>query len=128
MRLDRWVDTQAWSSAGPIGSGRLRRCQSHDVWAGIDAGKIAHHCVVINDADEKLLSRKVSNDEADLLRLIKDVAATANSGRVQWALDLNAGGAALLITLLVEHQGRMRLRVVRFVGRVAPGWVKYSSP
>jgi hypothetical protein len=77
---------------------------SHDVWAGIDAGKIAHHCVVINDAGEKLLSRKVSNDEADLLRLIKDVAAIANSGRVQWALDLNAGGAALLITLLVEHQ------------------------
>jgi transposase len=77
---------------------------SHDVWAGIDAGKIAHHCVVINDAGAKLLSRKVSNDEADLLRLIEDVAAIADSGRVQWAVDLNAGGAALLITLLVEHE------------------------
>ena len=75
----------------------------HDVWAGIDAGKIAHHCVVINDAGEKLLSRKVSNDEADLLRLIGDVADLANGGRVLWAVDLNAGGAALLIALLVER-------------------------
>jgi transposase len=75
----------------------------HDVWAGIDAGKIAHHCVVINDAGKKLLSRKVSNDEADLLRLIGDVADLANSGRVLWAVDLNAGGAALLIALLVER-------------------------
>ena len=53
----------------------------HDVWAGIDAGKIAHHCVVINDAGEKLLSRKVSNDEADLLRLIGDVADLASIHR-----------------------------------------------
>jgi transposase len=75
----------------------------HDVWAGIDAGKIAHHTVVINDAGEKLLSRKVSNDEADLLRLIGDVADLANGGRVLWAVDLNAGGAALLIALLVER-------------------------
>jgi transposase len=75
----------------------------HDVWAGIDAGKIAHHCVVINDAGEKLLSRKVSNDEADLLGLIGDVADLVDGGRVLWAVDLNAGGAALLIALLVER-------------------------
>jgi transposase len=76
----------------------------HDVWAGIDAGKIAHHCVVINGAGDKLLSRKVSNDEADLLKLIGDVAALADGGHVRWAVDLNAGGAALLIALLVERE------------------------
>ena len=77
---------------------------SQDVWAGIDAGKIAHHCVVINDAGDKLLSRRVSNDETDLLKLVGEVAALADGGRVLWAADLNAGGAALLIALLVEHE------------------------
>jgi transposase len=77
---------------------------SQDVWAGIDAGKIAHHCVVINDAGDKLFSRRVSNDETDLLKLVGEVAALADGGRVLWAADLNAGGAALLIALLVEHE------------------------
>lgn len=77
---------------------------SQHVWAGIDAGKIAHHCVVINDAGDKLLSRKVGNDETDLLKLIAEVLALADGGHIRWAVDLNAGGAALLIALLVEHE------------------------
>lgn len=28
---------------------------SLDVWAGIDAGKVSHHCVVIDDTGAKLL-------------------------------------------------------------------------
>lgn len=76
---------------------------SLDVWAGIDAGKAAHHCVVIDGAGTKLLSRKVSNDEADLTELIDDVAELAVDGHIQWAIDLNAGGAALLIALLVAR-------------------------
>lgn len=77
---------------------------SVDIWAGIDAGKVSHHCVVINEAGAKLLSRKVSNDEADLLCLIDDVAGLAAGGVVQWAVDLNAGGAALLLALLVTRE------------------------
>ncbi|WP_224111647.1 IS110 family transposase [Mycobacterium avium] len=77
---------------------------SLDVWAGIDAGKLSHHCVVIDEAGKKLLSRKVSNDEADLRRLIDDVAGLAAGGHLQWAVDLNAGGATLLITLLVASE------------------------
>jgi hypothetical protein len=60
---------------------------SQDVWAGIDAGKIAHHCVVIDAEGTKLLSRKVSNDEADLLGLIDDVGQVADGGRICWAAD-----------------------------------------
>jgi len=71
---------------------------------GIDAGKIGHHCVVINDAGDKLLSRKVSNDETDVLQLVGEVAGLADGGRILWATDLNAGGAALLIAVLVEHE------------------------
>ena len=34
------------------------------VWAGIDSGKRAHHCVVIDAAGRLLLSRRVVNDES----------------------------------------------------------------
>ncbi|WP_049822095.1 IS110 family transposase [Arthrobacter sp. H41] len=79
------------------------------VWAGIDAGKRAHHCVVINQAGTILLSQKVENDETALLELIArvlDLADESNGradGDVCWATDLNAGGAALLIALLAGH-------------------------
>jgi transposase len=97
-------DTLAWSSDGPSTATITEVHVSHDVWAGIDAGKIAHHCVVINADGDKLLSRKVSNDEADLLTLMDDVADCAGDGRILWAGDLNAGGAALLIALLVHRE------------------------
>ena len=70
------------------------------VWAGIDSGKRAHHCVVIDVAGRVLLSRRVVNDESALLELIAAVLALASGDQVVWATDLNTGGAALLIALL----------------------------
>lgn len=70
-------------------------------WAGLDIGKTHHHCVVINAEGTRLLSRRVSNDEAELLQLIGDVLEMSRD--VLWAVDLNHGGAALLIGLLVNH-------------------------
>ena len=72
-----------------------------EIWAGMDIGKEHHHCVVIDTNGERLLSRRVHNDETELLQLIGDVLAI--SGDVLWAVDLNHGGAALLIGLLVAH-------------------------
>jgi transposase len=72
------------------------------LWAGVDAGKAAHHCVVINEDGQRVLSRRVVNDEAVLIDLIRTVKELADSGSVQWAIDLNSGGAALLITLLLD--------------------------
>ncbi len=69
------------------------------VWAGVDAGKTHHHCVVIDADGKKLLSRRVANDEPDLLGLISDVTGL---GEVTWAIDLPDGGAALLIGLLLD--------------------------
>jgi transposase len=69
------------------------------VWAGVDAGKAHHHCVVIDAEGRRLLSRRVANDEPALLALISDVMALA--GEVIWAVDVPDGGAALLIGLLV---------------------------
>jgi transposase len=77
------------------------------VWAGIDSGKRTHHCVVIDQSGLVLLSRRVINDEAELLELIGAVVDLADGDQVCWATDLNAGGAALLITLLVGHGQRL---------------------
>lgn len=77
------------------------------IWAGIDSGKRAHHCVVIDHAGAILLSQRVGNDEAELLELIASVTELAVDGGVCWATDLNAGGAALLIALLAAHGQRV---------------------
>ncbi|RAX43629.1 IS110 family transposase [Arthrobacter sp. AQ5-06] len=74
-----------------------------DVWAGIDSGKSAHHCVVIDQSGTVLLSKRVENDETALLQLIAETAESAAGGEICWATDLNAGGAALLIELLAAH-------------------------
>jgi transposase len=73
------------------------------LWAGIDSGKRAHHCVVMDQAGTVLLSKRVENDENALLELIATIAEIAAGGEVCWATDLNAGGAALLIELLTAH-------------------------
>jgi transposase len=70
------------------------------LWAGIDPGKSDHHCVVIDTEGNRLLSQRIANDETVLLELIQTVTALADGGEVTWAIDLNHGGAALLITLL----------------------------
>src|SRR5215203_3455049 len=77
------------------------------VWAGVDSGKRTHHCVVINQIGMVLLSRRVNNDEAELLELIGAVVDLADGDQVCWATDLNAGGPALLITLLAAHSQRL---------------------
>ena len=77
------------------------------VWAGVDSGKRTHHCVVINQIGMVLLSRRVNNDEAELLELIGAVVDLADGDQVCWATDLKAGGAALLITLLAAHSQRL---------------------
>lgn len=72
------------------------------VWAGIDAGKTHHHCVVIDDDGQRLLSRRITNDESDLVALVAEVHAIANN--VRWAVDLSDGAANLLIGILLNHE------------------------
>ncbi|MEU6512478.1 IS110 family transposase, partial [Streptomyces sp. NPDC046942] len=76
-----------------------------EIWAGVDIGKTHHHAVVINADGERLLSRRVQNDESELLELIGDILAISTD--VLWAIDLNHGGAALLIGLLLSHDQPM---------------------
>ncbi|WP_334663917.1 IS110 family transposase [Streptomyces cyaneofuscatus] len=44
-----------------------------EIWAGLDIGKKHHHAVVIDADGKRLLSRRVLNDESELLQLIADV-------------------------------------------------------
>lgn len=71
------------------------------IWAGIDAGKTHHHCVAIDESGRRLLSRRVANDEPELLQLLTDVLALGNE--VTWGIDLADGGAALAIAILLNH-------------------------
>jgi hypothetical protein len=77
------------------------------LWAGIDSGKRAHHCVLIYQTGTVLLTKRVENYETALLKLIATTMEVAGAGEVCWATDLNAGGAALLIELLAAHQQQL---------------------
>ncbi|MDH2391635.1 IS110 family transposase [Streptomyces sp. HNM0663] len=87
------------------------------LWAGVDAGKTHHHCVVIDTDGKRLLSRRVANDESELLDLIADVLALGD--QVLWAVDLADGGAALLIGLLSNHGQELLYIPGRTVHRAA---------
>jgi transposase len=71
------------------------------IWAGIDAGKTHHHCVAIDESGRRLLSRRVTNDETELLQLLAEVMALGDE--VTWGIDLADGGAALAIAILLNH-------------------------
>ena len=74
-------------------------------WAGVDVGKGFHWAHVVDDSGTELLSRKVENDEADLLALVDEALAFAED--VVWAVDQPGGGAALLLSLLWERGQRV---------------------
>jgi transposase len=76
-----------------------------EAWAGVDAGKEFHWAHVLDASGTELLSRKVRNDEAAILRLIDDALSLAEE--VVWAVDQPGGGAALLLALLWERDQKI---------------------
>ncbi|MBA2442764.1 MAG: IS110 family transposase [Rubrobacter sp.] len=75
------------------------------IWAGIDAGKEVHWAHLSDASGEKLLSRKVINDEANLAKLIDEALSLAEE--VVWAVDQPGGSAALLLGLLWEREQKI---------------------
>ncbi|WP_439679290.1 IS110 family transposase [Embleya sp. MST-111070] len=73
------------------------------IWAGTDCGKTHHHCLVLDGEGNTLLSRRVANDEPELLELLGDVLEIADGRSITWALDMTGGEPALLIATLVNH-------------------------
>lgn len=75
--------------------------RSARIWVGIDAGK-AHHWATAIDADgQVVLSRKVINDETEILELIAAVCEAADEAL--WAVDISGRASTLLLTLLIGH-------------------------
>lgn len=90
------------------------------IWAGIDAGKTHHHCVVIDDTGKRLLSRRVANDENELLKLLGDVL---DLGEVMaWGIYLADGGAGLVIAVLLNHGQHLLYIPGRAVNRASEGY------
>jgi transposase len=76
-----------------------------NAWAGVDVGKEFHWAHVLDASGRELLSQKVENDEADILKLIDEALSLAKE--IVWAVDQPGGGAALLLALLWERNQRV---------------------
>jgi transposase len=74
-------------------------------WAGLDVGKEFHWAHLLDASGREVLSRKVENDEADILKLIDEALSLAKE--IVWAVDQPGGGAALLLALLWERNLRV---------------------
>ena len=82
---------KAWAERpGQKGLGRRRR------WQGVSLGSPAGRF-----GEGAALSRKVENDEADLLKLIDEALSLFSRRSPLWAVDQPGGGAALLLALLL---------------------------
>ncbi|MFF3877006.1 transposase, partial [Streptomyces sp. NPDC001978] len=73
------------------------------IWAGIDSGKGHHHGLALDTDGKTLLSRRVANDESELLKLIGDILGLADGEKITWAIDMTGGEPALLLALLINH-------------------------
>ncbi|MER7578222.1 IS110 family transposase [Streptomyces sp. NPDC126514] len=92
------------------------------IWAGIDSGKGHHHGLVLDADGKTLLSRRVANDEPELLKLIGDVLDLADGCEVTWAIDMTGGEPALLLALLVGHGQEVLYVPGRLVNRASDGY------
>ncbi len=85
---------------------QAKSSSSSKAWAGIDVGKEFHWAHVLDASGAELLSRRVENDEADLLKLLDEILSVADE--VVWATDQPGGSAALfLLALLWERSQRV---------------------
>ena len=78
----------------------------NDAWVGVDVGKEFHWAHVLDTSGRMLLSRRVENDEADLLVLIEEVLSF-RADDLTWAVDQPGGGASLLLALLWERDQKV---------------------
>lgn len=94
------------------------------IWVGIDSGEGHHHGLEMDATPDSktLLSRRVANDEPELLKLIGDVLDLADGRQVIWAIDMTGGEPALLLALLVSHGQEVLYISGRLVNRASDGY------
>lgn len=91
------------------------------VWVGVDVGKEHHWACVLDAEGRRLLSRRVANDEADLLALLGEMTRLG-ADQAQWAVDLTTVEAALPLTVLWEHGQSVSYLPGKAVSRAAAGY------
>jgi len=75
------------------------------IWVGIDAGKDFHWAVGLDEDGQVVLSRRVENDEGDVIKLVGE--ARRQSPEVTWAIDIPGGVAALTLAVLWSKDERV---------------------
>lgn len=84
---------------------RVKEVTVTEAWVGVDAGKEIHWATMVSAQSDELVSRKVVNDEADVVALIDEVLSY--DADVTWAVDQPGGSASLLLGLLWERGQRV---------------------
>ncbi|MFE2961982.1 IS110 family RNA-guided transposase [Nocardia tengchongensis] len=94
------------------------------MWVGVDVGKAAHHCVVLDDEGTQLLSARVRNTEAALSGLLDAVSARAAGRGTTWAVDIKTGPIELMLALLHARGDRVVYlpgRAFHYAAQAYPG-------
>jgi transposase len=84
-------------------------------WVGIDAGKGFHWAVMLDAEGKVLISRRVENEEADLVAFVEEAlsscAVADDDDVVFWAIDQPGGAASLLLALFLWERNQRVLYV-----------------
>lgn len=91
------------------------------VWVGVDVGKEHHWACALGHEGRVLVSRRVANDEADILALLAQIA-DLGMDEVAWAVDLTTVEAALLLAMLGGHGQPVRYLPGKAVNHAAAGY------
>lgn len=72
-----------------------------EIWIGLDVGKEFHHAVVLDDAGDVLADRRVTNSEADLVKVLD---AAAEHGVAGLVIDQPGSIAQLALALARQRE------------------------
>lgn len=75
------------------------------LWVGIDAGKDFHWASGIDEEGQVVVSRRVENEESDVIRLIDEARRLGTE--LTWAVDIPGGVAALTLAVLWARDERV---------------------
>jgi transposase len=89
-------------------------------WVGVDVGKEHHWVVAVDVGGQVVLSRKVANDEREIVQVLADTAALA--AELVWTVDLTTVEAALLLAVLLSNDQQVRYLSGRAVSHAAAGY------
>lgn len=89
--------------------------------AGIGSVQGHHHGLTLDADGKTLLSRRVANDEPELLKLIGGALDLAGGRQVTWVIGMTGGEPVLLLALFVGHGREVLCMPGRLVNRAWDG-------